>query len=64
MGWAEISFQQVILGNIEKVLKAAGTSLENAVKVNIYLADLQRDFKAMNEVYQQARGSGIILCLF
>lgn len=36
-----------------KILKGAGTSLENVVKVNIYLTNLDRDFAPMNEVYTQ-----------
>lgn len=36
-----------------KVLEGAGTKLANAVKVNIYLADFDRDFASMNEIYAQ-----------
>ncbi|KAF8665278.1 hypothetical protein AX16_000299 [Volvariella volvacea WC 439] len=39
------------LQNLDKVLKAAGSGLEHAVKINIYLPNLARDFQAMNEVY-------------
>ena len=39
-----------VLDNLEAVLRAAGSSLANAVKVNIYLADMN-DFIAVNEVY-------------
>jgi len=34
-----------------KILEASGTSLENVVKVNVYLANFDRDFILMNEVY-------------
>ncbi|KXN88884.1 hypothetical protein AN958_06754 [Leucoagaricus sp. SymC.cos] len=48
---------RMALENISKVLKAAGTSLENVVKVNIYLTNFDRDFAAMNEIYLQYFGS-------
>ena len=37
--------------NLKSVLEAAGTSLDNVVKVNVYLTDID-DFPAMNEVYR------------
>jgi len=36
--------------NVEAVLRAAGKSLDDVVKVNAYLTDM-RNFAAMNEVY-------------
>ncbi|KAL6922882.1 hypothetical protein FSST1_000156 [Fusarium sambucinum] len=39
-----------ILQNLSAVLKAAGSSLDNAVKLNIYVTNL-KDFNAVNEVY-------------
>ncbi|KAM0746356.1 Endoribonuclease L-PSP [Meredithblackwellia eburnea MCA 4105] len=39
--------------NLEKVLKHAGASLENVVKVNIFLKNMD-DFAAVNEVYEKA----------
>ena len=39
-----------VLKNIQAILEGAGTSLDNCVKVNVYLAD-RADFRAMNEVY-------------
>ncbi len=39
------------LENVETILKAAGSSLEKVLKVNVYLRDIG-DFAAMNEVYQ------------
>lgn len=51
---AEFYFaQRAALENMTKILKGAGTSLENVVKVNIYLTNLDRDFAPMNEVYTQ-----------
>jgi 2-iminobutanoate/2-iminopropanoate deaminase len=44
-----------ILKNLAAVLAAAGTSMERAVKVSVFLKDLG-DFKAMNEVYAKFFG--------
>ena len=40
------------LTNISTILKASNSSLENVVKVNVYLADLN-DYAAMNEVSRE-----------
>ena len=40
------------LTNISNILNAAGSSMENVVKVSVYLADVN-DFEAMNEVYKE-----------
>ena len=40
------------LTNISTILKASNSSLENVVKVNVFLADLN-DYAAMNEVYRE-----------
>jgi 2-iminobutanoate/2-iminopropanoate deaminase len=40
------------LENVSVALKAAGTSLENVCKVNVYLSNVA-DFAAMNEVYRR-----------
>ncbi len=39
-----------VLRNLEAILKAAGTSLERAVKTTVFLKNMS-DFAAMNEVY-------------
>jgi 2-iminobutanoate/2-iminopropanoate deaminase len=39
-----------VLDEIEKKLKAAGSSMEKVLKVNVYLNDL-KDYTAMNEVF-------------
>ena len=44
-----------VLQNLNEVLKAAGTSLQNVVKTTVFLADMN-DFVAMNEVYSQYFG--------
>ena len=38
------------LFNLESVLKAAGASLENVVKVTVYIKEIQ-DYSLVNEVY-------------
>jgi reactive intermediate/imine deaminase len=40
------------LENIRAILAEAGSSLKDAVKVGVFLADL-KDFGAMNEVYRE-----------
>lgn len=41
----------LVFDNIKRVLAEAGTSLEKAVKVTVFLRDMA-DFTAMNEIYQ------------
>ena len=41
---------EYVLNEIDACLKAAGSSMRNAVKCNVYLAKLD-DYKAMNEAY-------------
>ncbi|MDR1109418.1 MAG: RidA family protein [Deltaproteobacteria bacterium] len=43
---------RLVLSNIEAILKAAGSSLERALKVNVYLSDLSLK-PQMNEVYRE-----------
>ena len=40
-----------VFENIKAILQAAGSSLEQVVKCNVYLRDIN-DFAAMNEVYK------------
>ncbi len=40
------------LENLKVVLEASGSSLEHAVKVNVYLANVD-DYEAMNKVYRR-----------
>ena len=40
-----------VLKELEAELKRAGSSMEQVLKVNVYLADLA-DYKAMNEVFR------------
>ncbi|KAE8410958.1 YjgF-like protein [Aspergillus pseudocaelatus] len=47
-----------ILGNIAEILKAAGSSLDNVVKINIFITDMQ-NFSAMNEAYTKAFKTGV-----
>jgi 2-iminobutanoate/2-iminopropanoate deaminase len=39
-----------VLRNLQAVLQASGTSLENVVKTTVYLKDIS-DFSAVNEIY-------------
>jgi 2-iminobutanoate/2-iminopropanoate deaminase len=41
---------EFVLNEIDACLKAAGSSMANAVKCNVYLSKLE-DYKAMNEAY-------------
>lgn len=50
-GGIEAQTEQV-LRNIEAVLKASGSSLDDVVKTTVFLADLN-DFAKMNEIYAQ-----------
>lgn len=50
-GDIEIQTKQV-LENLKAVLEAAGSSLDNAVKVTVFLADMN-DFGKMNAVYAE-----------
>jgi 2-iminobutanoate/2-iminopropanoate deaminase len=45
-----------VMQNLQAVLEAAGSSLDNALKATIYLADLA-DFEGMNEVYARHVGT-------
>lgn len=42
---------KLVLENLSNVLKAANSSLDNAIKTTVFLADMA-DFAAMNEVYE------------
>lgn len=43
---------EITLNNVKAILEAAGTSLENVVKVTVYLNSIE-DFNAMNKVYSR-----------
>ena len=47
---------EIVLQELEKELKAAGSSMEKVLKVNVYLNDIA-DYKGMNEVYKGRWGS-------
>ncbi|KAH6989857.1 Endoribonuclease L-PSP/chorismate mutase-like protein [Ilyonectria destructans] len=47
------------LKNISNILKAAGTSMANLVKVNIFITDM-KDFGAMNEGYLKEVHGGVM----
>lgn len=41
-----------VLSNIEKILEAAGASLNDVVKVNVYLTNIE-DYDELNETYSE-----------
>ena len=43
---------RLTLENIRAILRAAGSSMHEVVRVGVFLADI-RDFDAMNEVYKE-----------
>jgi 2-iminobutanoate/2-iminopropanoate deaminase len=50
------SHTEIVLTEIEKQLKNAGSSMDKVLKCNVYLNDL-KDFAAMNEVFLGRFGS-------
>jgi len=44
--------QRQCLKNLSAVLEAAGSSLKNVVKVNVFLTDM-KNFATMNEAYDE-----------
>jgi 2-iminobutanoate/2-iminopropanoate deaminase len=46
---------RLVLKNLAAVLKAAGSGLDRAIKVTVFLKDLS-DFAAVNQVYAEAFG--------
>jgi 2-iminobutanoate/2-iminopropanoate deaminase len=50
------SHTDIVLKEIEKELKNAGSSMDKVLKVNVYLNDI-KDWPAMNEVYQGRFGN-------
>lgn len=43
---------KVVLGKIDSILKNAGSSLEEVIKVTVFMTDI-RNFDKMNKVYKQ-----------
>ena len=43
---------KITLLNLESVLQEAGSGLQNVIKCNVYLADME-DFQEMNQVYEE-----------
>ena len=44
---------RLTMQGFERILDAAGSSLAKVVKVHVFLADIDRDFDAMNRVYAE-----------
>ena len=40
-----------VINNLKAILKAGGSSLKDVVRTDVFLKDLKKDFKAMNEEY-------------
>ncbi|MBM3761815.1 MAG: RidA family protein [Acidobacteria bacterium] len=56
MSYGDIQHEtRVTLTNIKRILEGSGASMEQVVKVNVYLLD-ERDFAKMNEVYVEFFG--------
>jgi 2-iminobutanoate/2-iminopropanoate deaminase len=47
---------EIVLQELEKELKSAGSSMEKVLKVNVYLNDIA-DYKGMNEVFKGRFGA-------
>ncbi len=50
VGGIDVKTRQV-LENIEAILKAAGSSMDNIVRIEIFLTNLKEDFISMNDEY-------------
>ena len=56
MSYGDIQHEtRITLNNVKRILAAAGASLSDVVKCNVYLLD-GKDFQAMNEVYKEFFG--------
>lgn len=56
MSYGDIRHEtRVTLNNVKRLVEAAGATLADVVKVNVYLVD-GKDFAAMNEVYAEFFG--------
>lgn len=42
-----------VIDNVQRILKASGATLENVVDVQVFLVDMDRDFKTFNKVYAE-----------
>jgi len=42
---------EAVIANVKAVLEACGATLEDVLDVTVFLVDMDRDFKAYNEVY-------------
>ncbi|CAH0057883.1 unnamed protein product [Clonostachys solani] len=47
------------LKNISSILNAAGTSIENAVKVNVFITDMS-NYDLMNQAYSEVFNQGVV----
>jgi 2-aminomuconate deaminase len=42
---------EAVIENVRRILKAAGSALEDVIDITVFLVDMDRDFKAYNAVY-------------
>jgi len=47
---------ECVIDNLEAALSEAGATLQDVVKTTVYLSNVKRDFKDMNEVYAKRFG--------
>lgn len=47
---------RAVIENVRRVLEAAGSRLEQVVDVTVFLVDMDRDFRAFNQVYGELLG--------
>lgn len=56
MSYGDIQHEtRLTLGNVKRILEAAGASMADVIKCNVYLRD-GNDFQAMNVVYREFFG--------
>ena len=44
------------LDNVEAILKASGSSIDDVVDITVFLVDMERDFAGFNQVYAERLG--------
>ena len=55
--WDVAAQTRQVVANLEAVLESAGAGLEHLVDVTVFLTDMDRDFRAFNEVYAELLGA-------
>ncbi|HJN55162.1 MAG TPA: RidA family protein, partial [Candidatus Poseidoniales archaeon] len=44
------------IDNVETILKASGSSIEDVVDITVFLVNMERDFAGFNQVYAERLG--------